>query len=367
MNTTTTQQLQTLRSIVAGLSAVLLAGCATSPDPAEMTLPLPDWVQGETTEWPRSRYLLGVGSGADQAAAEDAARAEIAKTFVVEVRAVTGFTQSETRSGTDIRSGMTSSFQVDAYNRVSSSTHKALEGVEIVRRSCRKDDTGTVCHALAVLDKAKALRTLRERGDAIEALAQSLVPQLASRDGFDAGWAAARLQALSGEMARLQADARVLGSSVGGVFDFAATRSAAEAALKRMQLAIVVEAGAEAKAANAAAVGLLAALNEAGFAPRRYPDAAAARSGAGVDLLILVQADAGPQPSGDRAWQRHAARATVVFQKRDGQEWAAWTSAVREDATNAPLAERRSLDKLGLTVAAQARAVLADKALAATP
>lgn len=173
------------RWMAIGLGAALLAGCAASPDPGEMTLALPDWVQGETQDWPRSRYLLGVGSGADQATAEEAARAEIARTFAVEVRAVTGFTQSETRSGG--ASGTTSSFQSDAYNRVSSSAHKALEGVEIVRRNCRKDDAGTICHALAVLDKAKALRTLRERGDVIETLAQNLAPQLQSRDGFEAG------------------------------------------------------------------------------------------------------------------------------------------------------------------------------------
>lgn len=365
----------TERWMAIGLCAVLLAGCATSPDPDKMTLALPDWVQGETPDWPRSRYLLGVGSGADQATAEEAARAEIARTFAVEVRAVTGYTQSETRSGG--AAGPSSSFQSDAYNRVSSSAHKALEGVEIVRRSCRKDDAGTVCHALAVLDKARALRTLRERGDAIEALAQNLQPQLASRDGFEAGWAAARLAALSGQMARLQADARILGGSAGGLFDFAGARSAMEAALKRMQLAVVVDvdaalaksmdASTTRKAADAAAVGLLEALNEAGFAPRRYPDAAAAHAGAGVDLLVWAQVGAGPQPSGDPAWQRYAAQATVVLKTRNGQEWAAWTSAVREDATNAVLAERRGLDKFSAAVAAQARKALAEKAAATAP
>jgi len=41
----------------------------------------PDWVDGDSIQYPSSQYLTGVGYGPDRKSAEDKARAEIAKIF----------------------------------------------------------------------------------------------------------------------------------------------------------------------------------------------------------------------------------------------------------------------------------------------
>ena len=49
----------------------------------------PDWVDGQSVQYPSSQYLTGVGYDADRKTAEDKARAEIAKIFVAKLDART--------------------------------------------------------------------------------------------------------------------------------------------------------------------------------------------------------------------------------------------------------------------------------------
>ena len=62
------------------LPFVIVLACAATAA-ANPKNPKPDWVDGSSMEYSRDRYLTGVGSADDRAAAEDRARGEISKIF----------------------------------------------------------------------------------------------------------------------------------------------------------------------------------------------------------------------------------------------------------------------------------------------
>jgi hypothetical protein len=119
----------------------------------------PDWVAGESSAYPASRYLLGRGEGTRQQQAADRARAELAKIFRV---AITDETiDSQTVTTTDTGTRRTREQQSEATRTVTTSTDELLEGIEIARVW---HDPHTQRHfALAVLPRAQAAQNLRRR------------------------------------------------------------------------------------------------------------------------------------------------------------------------------------------------------------
>ena len=81
------------------LLAVGLAGTATAAD-------RPAWVDGESDEWPRSKFLTGVGSADERGVAESRARAELARVFQARVESEISSQEFESvrSSGADTQS-----------------------------------------------------------------------------------------------------------------------------------------------------------------------------------------------------------------------------------------------------------------------
>jgi len=157
----------------------------------------PDWIEHDSAEWPREMYLVGVGSADDRAAAEDRARAEIARVFTTHVSSVLVANTAESTVRTDRNTAWSDRTSVSDETR--STTDKVLEGVEIVQ--VWEDPELHRFYALAALDRQQAAGRLEERLESIESSAVPLRARLAAPD--KAGGLAAAMRLL-----RLERDRR---------------------------------------------------------------------------------------------------------------------------------------------------------------
>lgn len=136
-------------------SVMLLSACAGKK------LPLQEQrnTQSPAAHYDESQYLLGQGSGSSPEVAADRARAEIAKVFEVEVRAVSN-------SQLTVNSQQQAGNQSEAISRrfnddVTARTRQSLQGIEIV--SNQQDKASRNWYAMAVLDKRVAAQILRQQ------------------------------------------------------------------------------------------------------------------------------------------------------------------------------------------------------------
>lgn len=137
------------------LSLLLLAACATSPV-------TPDWIAGEPAAYSANRYLLGRGQAASVGLARDRARADLAKTFAVQIREQSS-DQLLWEQGGDGRQGLQASISRDIQAR----TSQVLEGVQIAETW--QAETGGDYHALAVLDRLQAGNRFRAKINRLDA------------------------------------------------------------------------------------------------------------------------------------------------------------------------------------------------------
>ena len=119
----------------------------------------PDWVHGESGQYPRERFLTGVGSGDVRKAAEDGAYAALSRIFTAEVSQRTR--EWEKYLQTEAGDKTVSQREIEMDQLTAVSTKKILENVSIADTYFDKD---TQTHyALAVMDRLRAGSTLRER------------------------------------------------------------------------------------------------------------------------------------------------------------------------------------------------------------
>jgi hypothetical protein len=139
-----------LLAIVAVLFIIPSSGFAKSK---------PDWVDGESKQYPSPRYFIGVGAvsfdkgGKKQQMgwAGDRARAEIAKTLRTTV-------QVTTRAERKVEGEKGVSTQQDV---VTASANEVLEGVEI--KEYYRNEKERMLYALAVLDRVKAAKRIEDK------------------------------------------------------------------------------------------------------------------------------------------------------------------------------------------------------------
>ena len=138
---------------------------APAPPEIDETVPVdsgdrPEWVDGTSDRFPPDGYLTAVGYGNDRPAAEDRARAEIAKIFTSHIDSSNRTYQEifESRSGGQSRTAQNINFE--EITRVS--TQKVLTGVRIAR-VYRDPSTAPDYYALAVLDRIQAAAILQEK------------------------------------------------------------------------------------------------------------------------------------------------------------------------------------------------------------
>jgi len=143
------------RILLTCLALGISVACATTGGAKDA----PGWTTGDSDKYPKGKYLVGVGVGDSKAAAEDDARAQIAKIFRVQIESLTqslsqyiGYVNSKGKeswiSGNDI-STLTRSY-----------TNEILSGVEIAERW---NSPKAQVYALAVLERNSARNRLEQQ------------------------------------------------------------------------------------------------------------------------------------------------------------------------------------------------------------
>jgi len=140
----------------------LLACSSTGSKPGSE----PDWVSGNSSKYSNQRYLLGRGQADDTATAEDRARADLAKIFVVNVNVADIDKQKFSSSTAGEQS--TSEFTSEVSRTIVTSTDKMLKGVQIA--DIWKDETSKTVHALAALPRQQASQAIREEISRLDSL-----------------------------------------------------------------------------------------------------------------------------------------------------------------------------------------------------
>jgi hypothetical protein len=126
----------------------------------------PDWVSGNSAKFSNQRYLLGRGQADITATAEDRARADLAKIFVVNVNVADIDKQKFTSStvGENSSSELTS----EVSRTIVTSTDQILKGVQIA--DIWKDETTKTVHALAALPRQQASQGIRQEISRLDSL-----------------------------------------------------------------------------------------------------------------------------------------------------------------------------------------------------
>ncbi|HEX6930166.1 MAG TPA: LPP20 family lipoprotein [Gammaproteobacteria bacterium] len=145
---------------------VLLASCASMDRDAR-----PDWLDGNSAKYPARLHVVGIGSADDLATARDRARADLAKTFRVGIDARSS--DAESYRAEQGSAGTSTQYSADIHRDLEVRTRQVLEGVT-VPESWRDPGTHRY-HALAVLDRARAVAGLREDIGGLDAAAEMLL------------------------------------------------------------------------------------------------------------------------------------------------------------------------------------------------
>jgi len=188
------------------LLAVVLAAPAFAKDAKDAR---PDWVSGVSSQYPKSDYIIGVGSDQTQDKAADRARTEIAKSFSLSLSA------TSRSSAEEVSAGAGSSVSQTVSDDVRTSTRKVLDGVELA--TYWDDGQGTV-YALAVLNREHSLKIITDKLEELDKSVPDLQDSIGKADGkFTKLKLALKLLRLAKARRRLNSDYRVLSPGGKGV------------------------------------------------------------------------------------------------------------------------------------------------------
>lgn len=318
--------------------AVLAAACAGPQTPSAGSSSggrKPAWVEGESADYPRSAYVLGVGSGDDEGTASDRARGEISRVFSSAVSVDTSL--SETEENVKAQGRENSSFSQTVAQQIRTASKKMLEGVEIPERW--KDSSSGRWYALAALSRGKALAAVDERMRALDEDAALWKGKMdAAGDKFERAKAAAKLSTLLKARLELENDRRVLGGgSLASPVDAASARAEAAKALAALDVVVAVtgDGGEDVE------TGIVSGLTAAGLRAKR------GSPGDAGDLIAEVSASVAEVEIPDTRWKR--SRATAVVTLKEGRENKAFTRfdvSERQDAGDKGESRRRALSGL---------------------
>jgi LPP20 lipoprotein len=237
---------------------LLLAGCSQAPKPNSR----PDWLLGQSTQYPASRYITGHGQADELAVAKDRARSDLAKTFSVQVseqsRDSSSFSQTDSAA-----KGTVTKNTMDVSRDISTRTDQMLNGVEIA--DTWQDPQTQVYYALAILERAKAAASLRSQIADLDASTRAYLGQAqASNDLFVKIAAATHALAAQTERAGLQSElqvADITGRGVPSEWNLGKLQADRAALLVRLR----INAAADGKDTVAVQKLLAGALADAGF------------------------------------------------------------------------------------------------------
>ena len=147
---------------------LLSGGCATAP----VQQPKPGWVDGDSTGYQNTQYLVGRGMAASQEEAKDRARADLAKVFQVNVAVDSEDVQSFKTDPTGTGPGQ---YEGSASRRITTRTEQVVRGIKIVE--LWHDLSTQNIHALAVLSRLQAAVGLRQQIDELDDATEIYVGQ----------------------------------------------------------------------------------------------------------------------------------------------------------------------------------------------
>ncbi len=247
----------------------------------------PGWLSGSSAQYPKSRYILGIGEATTQEKAADKARAELAKFIGVEVK---GETKSSTQE-TGTNSG--SSYSSHVSDEVRTSVAKVLDGVEIAEYY--RDDSGTH-YALAVLDRSHSLDILRDKLSEFDRDYKDLSQELEKADGkFSRIRAALKLVSVVVSRKKINGDYRVLnpeGKGIAAPEEMNETLSKARKAIA----AVVIQVQATGETPEAVSSRIAKNLSALGV------KAVAGATKGTPDLIVEAEASAQPLPPENLTW-----------------------------------------------------------------
>lgn len=317
-----------------GLTLLLAAGLIACSVPHP-----PAWTNDPAPLYPPAAYLTGVGAADSRAAAEDRARAEIAKIFQVDIHS--RLTSAEGAFHSRVDALVSDEYRQSVRAELVASTDRTLRGVRIAQ--VWADPRGGDHFALAILDRLAAARPLRSELNELDlAVAEQVarVEQTASptrRLGFylAALRALERRQVLAGDLQILQP----------GGYLAAAPHSAANLAARADRTAAEIGLGIELAGDRDGIVegALIRALASVGLRLATAP----ARN-----LTVRGTVDAEHYTTGD-PWQWTVASAQVEL--LDGREQTPLDSlrtTVREGARQPQRSDIQAREKLGEQLAA---------------
>ena len=293
----------------------------------------PDWVDGNSAQYPEASYLSGVGFGDSRQGAENSAYGAIARIFKSDIRSVTSEEENFRQTEKGKKIGVDR--KVDIQNRTEVSSKKVLEQVRIAERWV--DPVSQVQYALAVLDRSKAASSLRQKGDAAEMEAKEWEKR-AEKSSNKIEKARALRKAIRAAAAaeEVEADLRVIQPSraaMGGLGGAGELQHRLSELLDQH-----FRVGVHLRGPHAAAVqdAILAGLHEKGFT-----------SGSEEDIAINGQVDfqeSGPQ---DPKWHyvRWTAHLTLE-EKETGKTFGSVNRSGREGQLSPAEADRKALFSL---------------------
>jgi hypothetical protein len=131
----------------------------------------PDWVNTESKHYPPDRFLTAVGYGSDRPAAEDKARAEIAKIFYSDIHSSNSTYQEILETSTDGKTHTRESINFEEITRVS--TRRVLSGIRIAE-VYQESGPDPQFYALAALDRYQTEKVLQHKIEELDRDIQNL-------------------------------------------------------------------------------------------------------------------------------------------------------------------------------------------------
>ncbi len=156
------------------LGLLLNAGCA-GKGPIQ-----PDWVNGNSSDYPPAKYLSGKGQAEYQAVARDRARADLAKVFEVRIQEQSTDSSQSSRQTQGGKSSLNLSSK--ASRDISTQTDQIISGIEIAETW--QDKSSKQFHALAVLNRAKAGNILRDNINRLDDVTANAIRRARQNDNL---------------------------------------------------------------------------------------------------------------------------------------------------------------------------------------
>lgn len=318
------------RRLIFGMTLPLLitlGACSHGPKPDAQ----PDWILGQSSQYPASRFLSGRGQADTAAVARDRARADLAKVFSVHVNEQSKDVASYSQGGGDAPAKNS----LDVSRNVTTRTNEVLRGVEIA--DTWQDPATQVYYTLAVLPRAKAAASLRTQIAGLDAGTRAYLARARdSNDLLTKISAATHAVAAQTERAGLQRELQVVditGRGSPAEWSLGKLRADKAALLARLK----ITAAAEGDNAPALRKLLAGALADAGFTV-----------GAAADYTMTARLDAAKLPPRDGwYWITGTLRVTLdgATRAHGVQRW-----KLKASGTDPALAEQRLMDQVARTL-----------------